>query len=155
MLKLTTIMPCIPLVVQALVCHYSIKYSLTHNTNGVKQGEPSHWQLILKEVPAGIPARMFQYMYMNVLSQQYIHVYVWDKMEACSDYLNITCSVVLFMYIMCCIYVVNIHNIDNLCTLFCRFKFAPAFISSTTSSVLPFPAATINAVFPPCDDRHV
>ena len=113
--------------------------------------------IILKEVPAGIPARMFQYMYMNVLSQQYIHVYVYsmDIVEACSDYLNITCSVVLFMYIMCCIYVVNIHNIDNLCTSFCRFKVTPAFSSSTTTLVLPFAAATINAVTPPCDDRHV
>ena len=78
---------------------------------------------------------------------------VWDKIdivEACSDYLNITCSVVLFMYMM---YICS--NIDNLCTLFCRFKFAPAFISSTTTSVLPLQAAFISAKSPYCDDTHV
>ena len=63
---------------------------------------------------------------------------------------------VLFMYIMCCIYVVNIHNIDNLCSyLILQVQVYPYFYQFHHNFSLTPMAAFISAESPSCDDRLV
>ena len=70
LIELNTVMPCID-----PTCGYRLTIATTSSNilsritvMEANKESQSHGQLILKEVPAGIPARMFQYMYMNVLS---------------------------------------------------------------------------------------